>query len=1164
MKGRAITRRRSKLAVALVGAFGVLLTLALVAGVIAPRFIDMPALRRRIVVALSERLGGEVSLGQLRLSFLPAPHVVADDLHVSIHGVVEGGIASVSVYPRILSLLSGKLQPGRLQLTAPDLRVQLPQPSGATEPASGDGALGGLKDRIAAAVAHLASLAAAQVPGLTVTVQNGQIHLFAGEGQDFRFTDIGAHVRFPPEMLNLDVTCASNLWERMSLHAALDPVSVKGDGRIQFTKLRPHALSGGLLPATTLRLTDSEVTLRAHIVIEGIDAVRADVDATSPALRVVRHTAATVIKDARLTAALRIEPRAVEVTLSDLRCGYPPVHLSGSLAADRAAPQASATLEAKNVDVASAREVAAVLAGDSSVSHAIFDVLRSGHVPQVTFEAHGRQLTDLGDLSAMVIRGRLADGRIRVPPGLDLADVAGDVTIANGLLVGEHAMGRLDGSRASAGSVRLGLSGAAPPLHVEAKVQADAAELPPLLKRLVTNATLSAVLERVSNVRGTAAGDLILDGNTEALATTADVSAFKLSGRLQGVSTPVQVAGGRFLYDARGIAATDLTVATGGSTLSQVSVRLSWTGTPASLQVTAGDSRIVLDELYPALVASGWVRNPASMPATLKGTVIAKTLQMDGPAETPAEWQFKLTGAAEKLEIDSQWRGERIGLRRPVSLSALRMARNGTTGSLAAGFAAADNLAGTVDLAWRRGELALKKLTIRDKQSDASISLLVKNRQFDLTFAGSLSASTVDAVVTHNPFLGGWVRGDLRTQILLDQLTRSTAQGTLEASELFVPVLEDVSLSVRRVSLDANVTDTGVTGARASGTGRVNVDATIEAGANRNLHLRGSVRPAPEAFIADLDLAAGHIQWDELRRLVQRSPNGTGDGGKAGEPSSSKPLLRGALRVAAESFTYGSFTWAPLRATMDVASAGRDINVTEANLCGIDTPAKITNTPQGLMVSAQTTARNQQLLATLTCLAGERAVTGEYDLAGKVSARGTPAEIVGSLRGHVELNAQAGRIENMGMATTLLSVLSAATGSVANLAQLGKEGLAYDTVRVTGDLKGGTLALKEAVLDGPSVKVVGEGSMDLIQKTVDVTLLVAPLKTVDSLVSRIPVIGNVLGGSLVSIPVKVSGDLRNPSVTPLAPSVVGERLVGLMSRTLKLPMQVIQPLLPGR
>jgi uncharacterized protein YhdP len=113
---------------------------------------------------------------------------------------------------------------------------------------------------------------------------------------------------------------------------------------------------------------------------------------------------------------------------------------------------------------------------------------------------------------------------------------------------------------------------------------------------------------------------------------------------------------------------------------------------------------------------------------------------------------------------------------------------------------------------------------------------------------------------------------------------------------------------------------------------------------------------------------------------------------------------------------------------------------------------------------------------------------------------------------------------------------------------------------VKGVLQDGTLRLSEALLDAPSATIVGEGSIDLLGETVDLTLLVAPLKTVDSLISRVPVLGDWLGNSVVSIPVKVSGPLREPRVTPLAASAVGEQLLGFMKRTVNLPVQLFDRL----
>jgi len=74
---------------------------------------------------------------------------------------------------------------------------------------------------------------------------------------------------------------------------------------------------------------------------------------------------------------------------------------------------------------------------------------------------------------------------------------------------------------------------------------------------------------------------------------------------------------------------------------------------------------------------------------------------------------------------------------------------------------------------------------------------------------------------------------------------------------------------------------------------------------------------------------------------------------------------------------------------------------------------------------------------------------------------------------------------------------------------------------------------------------------------------VAPFGSLDKLVRRVPVFGYVIGGTLTSIPVGVSGDIANPSVLPLGPSAVTSQLVGVFERTLKLPGKMLAPLQNG-
>jgi hypothetical protein len=191
-------------------------------------------------------------------------------------------------------------------------------------------------------------------------------------------------------------------------------------------------------------------------------------------------------------------------------------------------------------------------------------------------------------------------------------------------------------------------------------------------------------------------------------------------------------------------------------------------------------------------------------------------------------------------------------------------------------------------------------------------------------------------------------------------------------------------------------------------------------------------------------------------------------------------------------------------------------------------------------------------------------ISGEYTLTGSAIAQGRPAEIAKAMRGQLTFESTRGRIYRQQTVATLLSVLSIATGSVYGVPDVAREGLAYDRIAVTGDLEGGILRLKEAVLTGPSAAMVGEGSVDVIGRTIDLTLLVAPLKTIDSVVSRIPILRDFLNNTLVSIPVQISGATNAPQVRPISLSAVGQRLLGSMERTVKLPVKLFARLLPKR
>ena len=101
------------------------------------------------------------------------------------------------------------------------------------------------------------------------------------------------------------------------------------------------------------------------------------------------------------------------------------------------------------------------------------------------------------------------------------------------------------------------------------------------------------------------------------------------------------------------------------------------------------------------------------------------------------------------------------------------------------------------------------------------------------------------------------------------------------------------------------------------------------------------------------------------------------------------------------------------------------------------------------------------------------------------------------------------------------------------------------------------------MIDGPTLWMGGRGEIDLLRRDLDFTLMVSPFKTIDRIINRIPGLRWILGGRLVAVPMKATGELRDPKIVPLAPEAVGTSLFEMLKRTILLPVRILQPFIPG-
>jgi hypothetical protein len=483
-----------------------------------------------------------------------------------------------------------------------------------------------------------------------------------------------------------------------------------------------------------------------------------------------------------------------------------------------------------------------------------------------------------------------------------------------------------------------------------------------------------------------------------------------------------------------------------------------------------------------------------------------------------------------------------------------------------------DGSAITVSLVKTPLELSIEDLVIKDEDSNATISMISKQDHLEIEFSGTLSNKTADRFLVDNRLLTGPIEGKFRGRFFPDAPDKSSAQGEVKITGFRLPVTLPIPAKIESAVLEADGNQLNVKSAMISWNGS-------------RLSLTGSISITGDAYLVDMNAFADSLDLESILQKMEDGkrkeevppvpsstpsdlsagldPSGN-DLGRSGRQSPKSPWeapFRGTIRVRSEYLSYKKITWNPADAEVILNPGSIDIRLNQANLCGISTPGLITVSPKGLNITMNLSAKDQNVESALACLFNKKhMLTGSYTLTANIAAKGGNGNLADSLEGDVELKAKDGRILRFDTLAKIISLLAVSEIYRGVVPDLIGEGCAYTSIETKGKIKNGKLVLSDSVVAGPCIKVVFRGEIDLAKQKVDVTALVAPLRTVERVVDATPLMGKVLNEAFVTLPVRISGNLADPAVVLLSPSAVGEELFGVMKRVFKLPLSIFQPL----
>jgi len=162
--------------------------------------------------------------------------------------------------------------------------------------------------------------------------------------------------------------------------------------------------------------------------------------------------------------------------------------------------------------------------------------------------------------------------------------------------------------------------------------------------------------------------------------------------------------------------------------------------------------------------------------------------------------------------------------------------------------------------------------------------------------------------------------------------------------------------------------------------------------------------------------------------------------------------------------------------------------------------------------------------------------------------------------GGFSLQIKDGVLRKFPFLSKVFSLLNVSQILTLNLPDMSQEGMPFNRLKANFSLKKGILATEDLFVDSNAMNLSLVGNADLYEKKLDLVLGVKPLRTVDKIVTQIPIAGWLLTGdekALITAHFEIKGNSDDPDVTPIPITSVSEKAVGIFKRVLGLPGKVI-------
>lgn len=773
------------------------------------------------------------------------------------------------------------------------------------------------------------------------------------------------------------------------------------------------------------------------------------------------------------------------------------------------------------VDITRARQPALTLFGDQEVTQTLFDIVRGGDSPQIDVELKHSSLAELFDENNLALSGIIKNGIVNIPETrLTATAVYGKARVKNGVLFIETSHGKIGQSIIETGRLNIDLMNYADyPFDGEFSLDVFLPELPGHLISLLPETLLAGELSRVKNIAGQCKAGLSLSLATgsEDLIVKVKTESFSSTGQYNRIPGNIILDSVQFEYQPDRIIINNLTGTVHGNKIRNLDSVIHLKD-KIRLDILSGSADIRLSNTISWLKAYQTTKNMISPVVDGKGLLTIQDLNLSGPVANPDDWQFRIKGSGSNISLTTH-----------------------------------------------PGEKEIEALTL----------------DYDLTNQ-SYQFNRVSFVADNFNWVEPGTQSKMLTQIKQPLQIRNGKfnfsekmagfQGTLEFQEdqtfAFVELsgesLENLSLK------NLHIKEPGISEAKieilpkpgfqgVDFTGRVNtktIKKMLNPGGTWAATLEQLTQNAPLVIekkdLPHYKVSARSFNLDTFFTGLSKAPSQV--------HGTSFPDT--VVLFEGEEVRYKKLRLTDVDTRIRLSPDDIYIRVNSADICDLTTNGYFNLENNVLTANIPIHAQKKENIQDLfTCLLGkENFMDGRYSLECNLTSNSSPKTISRHLHGDLNFSAVNGRIYKLTLLSRILSVLNVSKVFAGKIPDITQKGFAYDDIDVQADIQKSLIQLKRAIVNGKDMTLIFEGIIDPLNDSLNLHCLVAPFKTVDLIIEKIPIINTLFSGRLVSVPVKITGKLSDPMVVPLHPSAVGKGLINMMTDIVKTPIRLFDKL----